>query len=85
MTTYDPLAAYREATSDGSLQTFAWPGGYPLFYLSHDGLVLCPRCANDPDASDPAELADINWEDPDLYCDDRGERIPSAYAEDGQS
>ena len=26
--------------------------------------------------------ADINWEDPDLYCDHTGERIESAYAED---
>jgi hypothetical protein len=24
----------------------------------------------------------INWEDPALLCDDTGERIPSAYAED---
>lgn len=25
---------------------------------------------------------DVNWEDPDLMCDDSGERIESAYAED---
>ena len=25
---------------------------------------------------------DTNWENPDLRCDDTGERIPSAYAED---
>ncbi len=24
----------------------------------------------------------VNWEDPDLYCDDTNERIPSAYAEE---
>jgi len=25
--------------------------------------------------------AEVNWEDPDLYCADSNERIPSAYAE----
>lgn len=25
---------------------------------------------------------DVNWEDPAMFCDDSGERIPSAYAED---
>jgi hypothetical protein len=25
---------------------------------------------------------DINWEDASMFCDDTGERIPSAYAED---
>jgi hypothetical protein len=25
---------------------------------------------------------DVNWEDPSLYCDHTGARIPSAYAEE---
>lgn len=28
------------------LDTFAWPGGYPLFYLFTDGGCICPECAN---------------------------------------
>lgn len=32
--------------SRGLLDSFAWPGGYPLFYLTRDGGTLCPQCAN---------------------------------------
>ncbi len=69
---------------DGSLPSFAWPGGYPLYYLTRQGNVVCPDCANDPDVSedDAPEACDANWEDPDLYCDGCGERIESAYADD---
>lgn len=28
------------------LDAFAWPGGYPLYYLFADGGVCCPDCAN---------------------------------------
>jgi phage FluMu protein Com len=31
---------------DGKFDTYAFPGGYPLFYLCADGGVLCPDCAN---------------------------------------
>lgn len=24
--------------------SYAWPGGYPLFYTSQDGGCLCPKC-----------------------------------------
>jgi hypothetical protein len=23
---------------------FAWPGGYPIFYVFRDGGVVCPKC-----------------------------------------
>ncbi len=76
---------------DGRLESFA-DGGYPLYYevttpnryhgASHD--IACPKCATDlhEHGDDEATVtrADVNWEDPDLYCD-CGERIPSAYAE----
>lgn len=61
---------------------YVWPGGYPAFYLSEAGNVLCVGCASDPDTSDPAIDADVNWEDPDMHCGDCGFRIESAYAED---
>lgn len=73
---------------DGSYQSFAWPGGYPVFYLSADNGVLCPKCANDNrkfDAPDDPQwnvvAADVNWEDDSLYCDNCSQRIESAYAE----
>jgi hypothetical protein len=67
---------------DGTLPSWAWPGGYPLFYLDKGGNVLCPECANrEVDQSQAAVACDVNWEDPDLHCDDCGRRIESAYAE----
>lgn len=67
----------------GQLPVYAWPGGYPLFYITADGLIICPWCANDGvETSDPVVNYDINYEDPDLWCDDAGGRIESAYAED---
>lgn len=28
------------------LPSYAWPGGYPLFYIFSDGGVICPDCVN---------------------------------------
>jgi hypothetical protein len=72
--------------SNGKLSSYAWPGGYPLFYLDKESNVLCPACANrDIDDSQAVVEADVNWEDPSLYCDDCSQRIESAYAEDEQA
>ena len=69
----------------------AWPGGYPMHAVTHDGAALCHKCC----ASERASIGSttgtdgwaivglcINWEDPALWCDHCGERIESAYAED---
>lgn len=32
---------------EGGFDYYAWPGGYPLFYLCADGGILCPKCANE--------------------------------------
>lgn len=73
---------------------YAWPGGYPLFFITSDGAALCFKCAESEGkricdslrehASDGwrVEAADVNWEDAGLYCDHCGGRIESAYAED---
>ena len=74
--------------SDGDLPTWAWPGGYPMFYVDKECSTLCPDCANksyhDPDEHEQFRPIDygINHEDPDMYCAQCGERIESAYAED---
>lgn len=80
---------------DGTLQEYAWPGGYPIFYVVKDGGTLCPKCANDnkartlegdDDCPDDNQwliiAAEINWEDSSLQCDNCNKRIESAYAED---
>lgn len=75
---------------------YAWPGGYPLFFITSDGGCLHVKCAEENkeavvdsiesrcDDGWCVEAQDVNWEDPDLYCDHCGERIESAYAEDGK-
>lgn len=69
-------------------------GGYPKYWLTSDGATLsyaaclanCGRICrsirdNDNDGW-RVVACDVNWEDPDMHCDDTGERIESAYAED---
>ena len=66
------------------LPTYAWPGGYPVFYFSKDGTIFCPDCANQADAEPLITDYEINYEDPNLYCNGCSKRIESAYAEDKQ-
>ena len=73
-----------------SASPYAWPGGYPLFAITNDGAALCKHCAKSERSSIgtttgtdgwTVEALDVNWEDPDLFCDHCGTRIESAYAE----
>lgn len=45
----------------GKMPAYAWPGGYPMYYLMEDGDTLCPDCANGENGS----LAYIVSEDAD--------------------
>lgn len=67
---------------DGLYPTFAWPGGYPLYYIDRAGFTMCPDCVNgrDEEAGEPEDV-DINWENDSLTCDDCGDPIESAYGE----
>jgi hypothetical protein len=72
------------------LDYFAWPGGYPIFYVTKDGGCLCPKCANEnitllTDPDDPQWYVlgtEINYENDSLYCDNCNGKIDSAYGED---
>jgi hypothetical protein len=69
----------------GQLPAYAWPGGYPLFYLDNHGSVLCADCATDTlDDEYSAELVacDINYEEPLMYCDQCDKHIEPAYGDD---
>lgn len=83
-----------EPRSKFSFVRYAWPGGYPLFLVMSDGGCLCARCVDEErgrihcaaveksrDGWRPMGV-DVNWEDPDLFCDNCSARIESAYAED---
>ena len=73
---------------------YAWPGGYPKFFITADGATLSFDAAKEEKAQIVdallhgqrqsgwyADAVDINWEDGELYCDHTGQRIESAYAE----
>ena len=57
-------------------------GSYPLFYII-DGVALCYECAEGcAEENEEAVLEKaVNWEDPNLYCDECDCRIESAYAD----
>jgi hypothetical protein len=77
---------------------WAWPGGYPLFFIMSDLEALsfgaaienADRIREAIDAKDTDRWndwnvigVDVNWEDPLLFCCHKTtHRIPSAYAED---
>lgn len=75
-------------------QPYAWPGGYPRYFLASDGEALSYKAVRENvrtilDSihnrhSDGWRIVacEINWEDPALLCVHSGERIESAYAED---
>jgi hypothetical protein len=73
---------------NGKLMAYAFPGGYPIYYLAADNGVLCPKCANEytPERDNDEQLKPvafgINYEDAQLYCEHCNKRIESAYAED---
>ena len=77
---------------NGELQAYAWPGGYPVFYVTADGGVLCPTCASCKEVRQAViecpdddqwrvVAADVNYEDDALFCDNCNERIESAYGD----
>ncbi len=70
-------------------------GCYPLYLITADGAALSftsvrenwrevcsAMLANDRNSGWYIMACDVNYEDPSLYCEHSGERIPSAYAED---
>ena len=70
---------------------YAWPGGYPMHFLTSDGATLCFDCVRDNfrniadsiknDISDGWKVVacDINWEDDHCPCDDCGKLLECAY------
>ena len=72
---------------------YAWPGGYPLYFITSDGAALsfqaakenggliCESIAGDCNDGWQVVAVDVNWENSDLICDHTGEKIESAYGE----
>jgi hypothetical protein len=83
------------ANFDAALESgkYAWPGGYPCFFVCADGEALSFDAAKDNADLIRADIEanggdwrvvafDVNWEDTDLYCSQTNEKIESAYGED---
>ena len=82
---------FRQAVRHGP---YAWPGGYPIYFVAHDGESFCFSCAksearwitdsinNKDDDGWRVIGADINWEDSNLCCAHCNDKIESAYADD---
>lgn len=76
---------------------FAWPGGYPLYFIMADCSVVSFRgileewrnvvadtMANSRSCWQPVAL-DVNYETPGLFCDIMGDLIPAAYLDDDEN
>lgn len=70
---------------------YTWPGSYPLFLVTRDGAALCFECAikefrqiawdylHHASTGWRVEGCEVNYEDPNLFCDHCSEPIESAY------
>lgn len=83
--------ALKQALRNGP---YAWPGGYPMYFITSDGAALSFQAVHENYCSVLSSMRHrvndgwrvvgvyINWEDHELTCDHNGERIQSAYGDD---
>ena len=94
---WDRKYSFREITETWQLLAtlrngqFAWPGGYPMYFLTSDGGALSFASVREELASILPAIkehmndgwrvvaCDVNWEDTELVDDHSGELIESAY------
>jgi hypothetical protein len=63
---------------------YTWPGSYPMLFTDDYGSILCAECARRAFITDREDITvDIYYEGPELYCDECGRRIESAYGVGG--
>jgi hypothetical protein len=84
------ISDFRCAVRNGP---YAWPGGYPLYWLMSDGEACAFSVASTERRNMLQAIRDncrngwrpvaleINWEDTELYCAHTGSHIESAYGE----
>jgi hypothetical protein len=86
------ISDFRRAVRNGP---YAWPGSYPLYFITSDGAALSFKAAkaerrnilealrdNDTRSGWHVCAVEVNWEDTELTCDHTNERIESAYGND---
>jgi hypothetical protein len=87
----ESVGDFRKAIRSGP---YAWPGGYPVYFITADGEALSFSAAkaerrNILEAIAFKDInsgwmicgADINWESNDLFCGHTGKQIESAYGD----
>lgn len=84
----ETLSDFRAAMRNGP---YAWPGGYPLYFITNDGAALSFEAAKNNARLIIESIAhnmrdgwrvvamDVNWEDDNLLCDHTSKPIESAY------
>jgi hypothetical protein len=72
---------------------YAWPGGYPLFFIANEGEALCFDCVRENLREVLSAITQgtnggwkivgvgVNYEDNACFCDHCGEQIESAYGD----
>lgn len=75
---------------------WAWPGGYPLYFITSDGAALSFDAVRSEYRQVISSIrhrmndgwrvvaVEINYEDSGLCCDHTGQRIESAYCDDDE-
>jgi len=59
-----PMEDINNKHTTDHLPSFAWPGGYALYYIDGDGSVICPDCANKTVAQNAAAIEE-DWQETD--------------------
>jgi hypothetical protein len=87
----ETISDFRKAVRHGP---YAWPGGYPCYFITSDGAALSFDAAVSERRNILSSIAskasdgwrvvalEVNWEDSYLYCDHTGKVIECAYGSD---
>jgi hypothetical protein len=74
-------------------ESYAWPGGYPRYFITNDGAALSYKAAREnrqiieqsisEGCNDGWQVVacEINWQDSSLTCDHTNKPIESAYCD----
>jgi hypothetical protein len=86
----ETVSDFRKAIRNGP---YAWPGGYPLFFITNDGAAISFEAAKAEKRQIIESIGkryndgwrviacEVNWEDPSLLCEHTGKPIECAYAD----
>lgn len=90
---FSTIAKLSEVKATLRAGSIAWPGCYPLHFITRDGAALCFDCTrkefrqvawdflNDCSTGWRITGCQVNWEDQELTCDHCSKQIESAYGE----